>query len=197
MRKLNIGIDFGGVIADEGKYRVKAAKKMYDIDVPLSECMKHKIISKDYLSYEQYQALKKWIYESEETYCFLLQPIAGAIKCLKVLSELGHSCKILTNRHGKTFKFTKKWIQNHSINIDLLSSNGGSKNAIARQENFDVFIDDDIEKLLELVGIVPHLYLMSWPYNQDQQLLDEVKPVSSWKKFYEEITLLSTSKGHS
>ncbi len=59
-------------------------------------------------------------------------------------------------------------------------------------KGLEVYIDDDLPKLEDLVGIVPHLFLFSWGYNEHVEVGDVAKRVKSWKDFYAEIRGLNT-----
>ncbi|HLC39014.1 MAG TPA: hypothetical protein VJJ80_02755 [Patescibacteria group bacterium] len=53
-----------------------------------------------------------------------------------------------------------------------------------------IYIDDDIDKLAPLVGIVPYLFLFSWPYNLAEDERNIAKRIFSWQEFYREIQQL-------
>ena len=51
-------------------------------------------------------------------------------------------------------------------------------------KDFDMFVDDDLDKLEQLMDIVPHRYLFSWGYNEHVDETDIAKRVSSWEELY-------------
>ena len=97
--------------------------------------------------------------------------------------------KIVTSRDGVAAQIATNWLAQHGITVPLHGNGKGSKAAPCSDRDF--FIDDDLDKLEELVGTVPHLYLFGWGYNKDAKLPESIGRIESWKGLCEKINELS------
>ena len=76
--------------------------------------------------------------------------------------------------------------------MDIAGVNLGVTKAKACK-GLDVYVDDDLDKLEPLVGIVPNRFLFSWGYNQHIDVPPSTaKRVDSWQQFYQEIRGLNS-----
>lgn len=75
-------------------------------------------------------------------------------KILTKLKEEGHEIIVITARektsHPDLFNITKKWLDKNNIPYDKLVLEGGCKSCLAKEENVDIFIDDNLNNCLEV-----------------------------------------------
>ncbi len=183
---MNIGLDFDGVISDAGKLKSDGAKKLYNIDIPPEKCKKEMVVGEGWLSLEQYRALQKRIYGTREI-GLLMNEVKDAGVYIKRLLKEGHILTVVTSRGVPESIIAKEWMVKRRLNLPIKSVGKDiSKKDACR--GLHTFIDDDLEKLEPLVGVVPHRFLFNWAYNKDIPVaLTVAKRVDSWKHFYEEI----------
>lgn len=75
------------------------------------------------------------------------------------------------------------------VNIRITGVGLNSKSDACR--GLDVYVDDDLDKLEYLVGIVDHRFLFSWEYNKHLTTKDIASRVTSWRELYSRISDLS------
>ncbi len=192
MSKLKIGLDFDGVVSDAGRLKSDAAKKIFNKDIPPALFKRELVVKPDFLTNDQYNELQNLVYGTRE-YGFMMQPVMGMLEHLPKLIEHGHDVKIITSRNEDWAQIAREWLDTHNIKIKIIGvGNGISKLEAAK--GLDIYIDDDLEKLLPLVGTVPYLFLFSWDYNKHIGIEEGIERISSWNEFSEKITnIIKTS----
>lgn len=186
---MKIGIDFDGVIADCGALKREGANRLFAIDIPEEKFKKEIVVGEGLLTLEQYRFLQKQIYGTREL-GLLAQPITGAKEYIERLKKEGHKLTIITSRFTTELEIAKEWANQQGVDIELIGCEDGKQQA-CRDLAIDIFIDDDLEKLESLDGLVPHLYLFSHGYNQSDNEKPTAIRVFSWEDFYHKITPLS------
>ncbi|MBL1434252.1 hypothetical protein COB87_001620 [Candidatus Wolfebacteria bacterium] len=185
---MKIGLDFDGVIANCGKLKSDVAKMLFDLDIPPHKFKREIVIGEGHLTAEQYLNLQMTIYETRE-YGFLMEPVAGVLECVPKLLALGHTILVVTSRGEAALKIAKEWSAEQGLTIDFVGLGYGVSKAEACR-GLDVYIDDDLDKLKPLVGIVPHRYLFSWGYNMHVANGNIAKRMVSWDEFHNTIKSL-------
>ncbi len=178
---MKIGLDFDGVISDCGKLKSDAAKKLHGLNIPPEKFKKEIVIGEGHLTAEQYHDLQKIIYGTREV-GFLMEPVVGMLESVPQLLALGHTLLIVTSRGEAELEIAREWSVKQGLALDFIGVGYGVSKATACI-GLDVYIDDDLDKLEPLVGIVPHRFLFSWGYNNH---IDEgaiAKRISSWQEF--------------
>lgn len=178
---MKIGLDFDGVIADCGKLKSDAAKKLHGLDIPPEKFKKEIVIGEGHLTAEQYRDLQKIIYGTREV-GFLMEPVAGMLESIPQLLALGHTLLIVTSRGEVELEIAKEWSISQGLTLHFIGVGYGVSKADACA-GLDVYIDDDLDKLQPLVGIVPHCFLFSWGYNNHIDEGTVAKRISSWEEF--------------
>jgi hypothetical protein len=179
---MKIGLDFDGVISDCGKLKSDTAKKIYGVDIPPEKFKKEIVIGGGYLTADQYRNLQKIIYGTRE-FGFFMEPVAGMIEFIPRLLALGHSLLIVTSRGEPELKIAKEWSAKLGLVLDFVGVGYGINKTTACT-GLDVYIDDDLDKLEPLVGVVPHRFLFSWGYNQHIDVGTVARRIGSWKEFF-------------
>ncbi len=189
MRPLNIGLDFDGVISDCGKLKSDAARKLYGVEIPSAQFKKELVVGRGLLTMEQYRRLQQIIYGTREV-GFLAEPVEGMLTHLPKLLEEGHRIRIVTSRSGDQLDIAREWCGRHGIALDFTGVGYGVSKAGAAA-GLDLYVDDDLDKLSPLVGIVPHRFLFDWGYNRHIDETGVARRVASWEELHDRVTELT------
>ncbi|MGB2761959.1 MAG: HAD hydrolase-like protein [Minisyncoccales bacterium] len=184
---MEIGLDFDGVIIDREKLLMQAAEYLYRIKLSPKILKREILIESGILTKEQYNQLGRQIFETEE-WGLRMKPVQGVLEYLSKLQIDRHKIKIITSRGDIASDIAREWLKQKGIeNIPVISV--GYKNSkIEACQGLDIYIDDDLDKVESLVGVVPFLFLFSWPYNERSPINSSIiQRVYSWKHFYSEI----------
>jgi len=189
---MKIGLDFDGVISDCGKLKSDGAKKLYGVDIPPARFKKEIVVGERYLTLEQYRELQRIIYGTREI-GFLMEPVDGVLYYLPRLITEGHTVIVVTSRGEVGVRIAKEWSVRKGLQINFVSV-GQSNSKVDASVGLDLFVDDDLDKLEPLVGVVPDLFLFSWGYNEHVDVGSVAKRVSSWRELYNNIQLLGGAR---
>lgn len=183
-----IGLDFDGVIADSGALKVEATQQMFGVVVDEGDFKKEILIGKNILTPEQYKEVQIFVYGDMVT-GLRMKELESASESIR---ELQKTCavQIVTSRSGHFADVARAWLTNQSLKIPLTETTYGESKKDGA-EGCDVFVDDDLDKLEELIGHVPNLFLFSWPYNKDAVLPPEIIRVENWKDLMQKISDLN------
>lgn len=185
-----IGLDFDGVIADTANIKYETAKIMYGVDIPLRKFKEPVVISEGILSHEQYRKLMNTVCGTMEV-GMKMDEMDGAIDCLRRFFKGGHRMSVITSREDNEIDVARAWLKKRGIEIPFISSGyGGDKTKYT--QGMDVYIDDDVNKLMPLVGQVEHLFLYTREYNIDVEIKDPIIRVGSWQEFEQRLRIEKT-----
>lgn len=185
---MKIGLDFDGVISDCGKLKSDGSKKLYGVDIPPAKFKKEIVVGEKYLTMEQYRELQKTIYGTREI-GFLMEPVDGVLHFLPRIIADGHTVLVVTSRGEVELEIAKEWSTRQGLQLDFIGVGYGNSKANAAN-GLDFYVDDDLEKLESLVGVVPHRFLFSWGYNAHVEIGDVAKRIASWEELYNTIQTL-------
>lgn len=176
---MKIGLDFDGVIADCRRLKSYAAEKLYNKWIPPNHFCKEHIIRWGILTAEQYGNLQEAAYGTREIGLHM-HPVPGAIRGIRALISEGHTLQVITSRSGKKVDIAREWSEQRGL--DIRFTGVGKETKVKAAANLDVFVDDDLSKLKPLIGIVPNLYLFSWPYNRGDIITKPIRKVVAWRE---------------
>ena len=187
---MRIGLDFDGVISDCGRLKSQGAKMLYGFEIPPEKFKKELVVDTGILTLEQYRHLQKQIYSNREIGLTML-PVDGIFEFLPKLQQEGYDLSIITSRGEIESEIAREWMKQKNIELKLVGVGGGvSKTDACR--GLDVYIDDDLDKLEPLMGIVPNRLLFSWGYNQHIEVPPTIaQRIQSWEHFYQEVSKLN------
>jgi len=194
--KMKIGLDFDGVIADCGALKSAGAKELFGVDIPPAKFKKEIVTGTapgypQLLTPDQYRAVQKWIYGTP--FGLAMQMLPGLKEGLEALRRMGNELAVLTLRgeEDNTLQIAQQWMRIQGLKLPMVGlGHSKKKDEAARQMKLDVYIDDDLEKLVPLVGVVAHRFLMSWGYNEGDDEGTVARRVTSWPEFVEQIRQL-------
>ncbi len=189
---MKIGLDFDGVISDCGKLKADIAKRAYGANIPAAQFKKDIVLANRWLTPDQYDEISRAVYFTREV-GLRLAAVDGVFSCLPRLMEDGHSVLVITSRMEIDLEIAKEWSKKQGLSVELVGV--GYRNSKARTAlGLDVYVDDDLHKLEPLVGVVPHLFLFSWQYNERFNEGGVAVRVSSWEELYQRIGVLARIK---
>jgi len=175
---MKIGLDFDGVIADTSYLKQKYIKKKYGVELAIEEC-KREFANKKGISTIDYYGMLRKMYETKLT--LKAVPVPDAVKNIKKLKNQNHIIYVITSRENKGAGFARKWLKKNKLDIPLLNTNLRPKTEFCR--DFEVFVDDDYNKLEHLIGTVPNLFLLDLPYNKHIKTNSHIKR-ADWPGIY-------------
>lgn len=173
-----IGFDFDGVIADTTTLKQRLAKELYGVSIPEDKCKEYMVLKENYLNKEQYRALMALVCGDPEI-GIQASEIPGSIATIRVLQQRGDQIKIVTSRSGAEVDVIHAWLAERGLSLEC-ESVGYGNDKVAAVEGFDVYVDDDLPKLLPLIGRIPVLILFSQPHNKLVTVPDAITRVYSW-----------------
>ncbi len=187
--KINIGLDFDGVIADCLKLKSLWAKNLYGVIIPPERFKRELAVGEGYLTLEQYRAVQVLVYGDRDI-ALQMEPVDGMLYFLPRLIKEGHEVRVITSRSEVMLAIAEEWTALRGLDLNFTGVGRQVSKADA-SKGLDVFIDDDLDKLVPLMDIVPHRFLFSWEYNSHIKEEGIATRVASWSDFYEKITRIA------
>lgn len=178
---MKIGIDFDDVLAHSHLLKPMVARALFGLNIQPDSFQKDLILSRGLLTEEQYRIVGKEVFSGK----YPITPVPDALVYIPVLIREGHLVRVITSRSSdqENLKPAKDWLKQHGLDLSVTGVGYGSSKAKACQ-GLDMFVDDDLEKLESVVGVVPHLLLFSWPH-KTFAVPKGVTQVRSWVEVYQ------------
>lgn len=182
---MKIGLDFDGPVADHREVKRAIAKSAYGLEPPYP---KGTVIRGDLLTWEEYLAIQKSVYPTREEN-LRMKAVDGALEHIRLLKDDGHEISVITSRTGEELDIAMEWADRKGASLHFIGvPHGTSKAEVARGLN--CFVEDDLFKLVPLVGIVPHLFLFTLEYNEHSETDGIATKVPHWEALYRHITAI-------
>lgn len=188
---MNIGLDFDDVIVDQYEPYFAYAQK-YTIEELKREPIiedKGDIASSCYCTF-----MHNWTQEEEDDfwskYCEIVDKQANiktlAKETINQLRKDGHKIIIITTREGIEEEIANKQLEKADIIVDKKIFGAYQKSDIAKENNIDIFIDDNYKHCKAVADLGIKTYIMDARFNRN--IHDEnIKRIYSWPHFYYEI----------
>lgn len=193
---MNLGIDFDGVMADTTHLKHREAKRLYGVEgIPSHMFKERPVVEAGYMSREQYRALMNTVCGDREI-GLEAQEIDGAQGTLKKLKGEGHRLVIITSREGDEFEVVKDWCGQRDLEMEFISV-GYGKDKVEAARGIDVYVDDDVSKLVPLIGVVPHLYLFTQLHNKEMEIPEGITRVEGWDQFEQAVQVIALAQTNS
>ncbi len=178
---MNIGLDFDGVIVNTDALKPVIAEKMFGVKIEPQNYNKKYVFSKNLLTPEQYLAVAVEVHTGNHPF----EEVPGALEHIKMLQEFGCNISVVTSRSFRqgNLGIAQNWIWSNGLDLPIIGIPYGSSKVEACRE-LDMFIDDDLDVVVSLIGIVPHPFLFSWPHKVWDNIPREITQVRSWNEFY-------------
>ena len=178
---MKIGLDFDGVVADVGKLKSSWARELFGLDVDFNN---PDLDKKELISKKRQSELLDFVINDVASFAHL-RPVRGAVTGVKKLVKK-HNVEIITGREGAALEAAKTWLKKHKLDIKITSVGAGnSKRSFVK--GLDIFVDDSLINLAEMVKVVPNRFLFSWGYNEEYKEGDTAIRARSWEDLYSRI----------
>lgn len=171
---MKIGLDFDGVIVDAAERKVKAASELFGIDIKPSQTKRALLVPSGIMTEEQYRAVQRLV--NSMRYGRTMRAIPGALESIKQLMEYGFEIEVITARDGMGLRAARHWLRDNGFDLQrdgrclpVTGVRNRNKADAARKRGIYLFVDDDLERLVELEGVVPWRVQFSWHYNRHER----------------------------
>lgn len=184
-RKLNLGFDIDGVIADFSKPLLQTIKKNYGLNLKPTDiyCFNLDIVLG--ITHREEEQLIVEVLKQD------LPLNKGAKETLERLSREGHSIYLLTSRYGHLRDITEFWLKEKGISYNQLHLLNNGKKYLAEIEPLDLIVEDSLQEALGWTQKVQKILIYDQPWNKTLNVKNLTKRVYNWDQIYSEIQQLS------
>ena len=175
MKHLTIGMDIDGVIVDYGNAMLPLLSEVCHRPV-LYHDLRYWDLSKA-LDLEEEVIVDVWEHVLGSDILRHASPIRGAIDGLSVLSK--HEIWLVTGRPASMQSLTVSWLGEKNIKYDRLVFDSGV-DKLSVGQNFDVFVEDNLEQACAIVEAGIFTLLLDQPWNQASILPKRCQRVPDW-----------------
>ena len=181
---MRIGLDFDGLISNCAHSKERVAKEFFGKKIAPEKFLKEILVRENLLTAVQYKELQGIVYNNAEINR-QMRPVEGAIEYINRLKDDGHALEVVTSRTTSSTLMAIEWMNSQGIFIPATGVGVGVSKSDACK-GFDVYADDDLDKLEPLAKVVKNLYLFTWGYNKHLIIPNDfAQRVESWKQLYE------------
>lgn len=134
-----------------------------------------------------YEELKYFLKDIMEEIVNRAQPREGTVEAIQKLKKEGHKIYIVTARdnefHDDPYLLSKNWLDKNKIQYDKLIVNARKKAPVCKQENIDLFIDDQLNNCVEIAKEGIQTIRLS----DDNKIYKNIKTLQNWNEIYKYI----------
>ena len=124
----------------------------------------------------------------------MAKPRFNAVETINRLRKEGHKIIIITARdsefHDDPYFLSKNWLNKNNIKYDKLIVNAREKGTVCKNENIDLFIDDQLNNCLDVLKEGIKVIRISNENCTNKDIVD----LNNWTKIYEYIGELNETK---
>jgi len=183
---MKIGIDFDDVIASTIHLKHWMAKEMFGVEgIPSHRFKESMVVEEGLMTKKQYRELMGKVCGEREI-GLQASPVEEADIYINKLKNDNHHLVVITSREGPEFAVAREWCETKGYDMKYVSV-GYGKDKKKATEGFDIYVDDDITKLLPLIGQVANLFLFSREHNIEVEIPAGVIRVNNWSELYTKI----------
>ena len=158
---MNIGIDIDNTITEVQEelnkaayeYAIELGKNIKNAENPFEDIKNNGDTYKKKFQFS-YDELKYFFKNIQEEITNKAKPRENAVETIKKLRKKGHKIIIITARdsefHDNPYLLSKNWLDKNNIEYDKLIVNAREKGIICKNENIDLFIDDQLNNCLDV-----------------------------------------------
>lgn len=189
---MNIGIDIDNTITEVQdelnkaayEYAIKLGKNIKDAQNSLEDIKNNGDTYKKKFQFS-YEELKYFLKDIQEEITNKANPRDKAVETINKLRKEGHKIIIITARdsefHDDPYLLSKNWLDKNNIEYDKLIVNAREKGTICKNENIDLFIDDQLNNCLDVSKEGIRVIRMSNENSNNRNIVD----LNNWSKIYE------------
>ncbi len=197
---MNIGIDINNTITEVQEelnfaayqYAIKLGKNIKNAENPFEEITKNGDTYKKKFQFS-YDELKYFLKNIQEEITNKAKPRDNAIETIKKLRKEGHKIIIITARdsefHDDPYLLSKNWLDENKIEYDKLIVNAREKGIVCKNENIDLFIDDQLNNCID----VEKEGIQTIRISTNNKECTNITSLKDWKeiyKFYDHLFLI-------
>jgi hypothetical protein len=173
---MDIGLDFDGVIAAAGRLKSAVLHERFGIVIPPESCRREIIVDSGYVAERTYEEMKRLVFEDADTHD-RLEPIEGALETIRELLVLEHRVRIITSRSKLSGLLVERWLEARQLPLEVAAV-GRDKSKTKECRGLDVYVDDDLDKLLELERVRRRYLLGGKPHIRPSWI--DIRRVGNW-----------------
>ncbi len=177
---LNIGLDFDGVLGDSHPLKPQIAKALIGVEIPEKDFRKELVVGQGLLTKDQYATVGKEVFGGK----YPVFPVKDACFYVRQLVRQGHQLKVITSRSDSTLLPALKCLAQWEMEALPVIGVGYGVSKLDACKDLHVYIDDDLTKLIPLLGEVPHLILFSRLENRHEREPAGIVRLDSWHEIY-------------
>ncbi len=198
---MNIGIDIDNTITEVQDqlnkaaydYAIKLGKNIENADNPLEYIKNNRDTYRKKFQFS-YEELKYFLQNIQEEITNKAKPRDNAVEVINRLKKEGHKIIIITARdsefHDDPYLLSKNWLDKNNIKYDQIIVNAREKGMVCKDENIDLFIDDQLNNCLDVLKEGIKVIRISNEICDNKDIID----LDSWTKIYEYIGALNETK---
>jgi uncharacterized HAD superfamily protein len=183
-RKMNLGFDIDGVIADFSQALLETIKKNYGLALKKT----------DIYCFDLNVVLGITKSEGKQLIIEVLQkdlPLnTGAKETLERLSREDHNIQLLTSRYDVLRDITQSWLKEKGIPYTQLHLLNVGKKYLVKVDPLDMIVEDSLEEALGWTQKVKNVLVYDQPWNKTLNVKNLTKRVYNWNEIYNEIQQL-------
>ena len=164
-------------------YAISLGKKIDNYDNPLEDIKNNGDTYKKKFQFS-YEELKYFLKEIQEDITNNALPRENVKEVIDKLKEDRHEIYIVTARdsefHDDPYKLSKDWLDKNNIYYDRLIVNAREKASVCKNENIDLFIDDQLNNCLGVANVgINTIMITDIIYNYN-----EITQLQNWNEIY-------------
>lgn len=141
-----------------------------------------------------YNELKYFLKDIQEDIISRAKPREMAVDVINKLRSEGNEIYIITARayefHDDPYNFSKDWLDKNNIIYDKLIVDAIDKTHICKEENIDIFIDDQLHNCIA----ISNEGITSIRISNDKQDYDNIITLENWESIYKYIKKMENNK---
>lgn len=198
---MNIGIDIDNTITEVQNelnkaaydYAIKLGKNIENDDNPFKDIKNNGDTYKKKFQFS-YDELKHFLKNIQEEITNKAKPRDNAVEVINRLKKEGHKIFIITARdsefHDNPYLLSKNWLDKNNIEYDKIIVNAREKGTICKNENIDLFIDDQLNNCVD----VEKEGIQTIRISADNKKYTNIISLKDWKEIYEFVSNKNFSK---
>lgn len=164
-------------------YAISLGKKIDNYDNPLEDIKNNGDTYKKKFQFT-YEELKYFLKEIQEDITNNALPRENVKEVIDKLKEDRNEIYIVTARdsefHDDPYKLSKDWLDKNNIYYDRLIVNAREKASVCKNENIDLFIDDQLNNCLSVANAgIKTIMITDRIYNYN-----EITQLQNWNEIY-------------
>jgi hypothetical protein len=190
----SIGLDFDGLFHDLASLTHMVLRDLFGRTMPHGREHKDLMVADGVVTHEEYKQLATELCCTDK-YLPHMVPLPGVSRYFPLLRKIskGNVVRIITARKPEGAVVAQKWAKALCLDGAIVESSNATGSKGPHAEGLHVYVDDDIQHLHEVEGIVPYRFLFSWPYNEMETHDVSIIRVRSWEELYGHVQSLKNT----